>query len=41
MSEQLAGTRGVFPYYDKSTYKNSEGKKLRNATTTTIAPKAP
>ena len=38
MSEQLAGTRGVFPYYDKSTYKNSEGKKLRNATTTTIAP---
>ena len=26
MSEQLAGTRECFPYYDKSTYKNSEGK---------------
>src|SRR5690606_17949564 len=36
-SMELAKVRGVFPYYDKSVWK-SRGLKLRNATTTTIAP---
>ncbi|NLO83057.1 MAG: TSCPD domain-containing protein [Clostridiales bacterium] len=37
MSAQLAEERGTFPYYDKSTLRH-KGIKLRNATTTTIAP---
>ncbi|MFS8501603.1 MAG: ribonucleotide reductase N-terminal alpha domain-containing protein [Caldicoprobacter sp.] len=37
MSAHLAEVRGVFPYYDKSTWRH-KGLKLRNATTTTIAP---
>jgi len=36
-SEEIAKLKGVFPFYDKSIYKDS-GRKLRNATTTTIAP---
>ncbi|TCW42472.1 ribonucleoside-diphosphate reductase class II [Thermohydrogenium kirishiense] len=36
-SMELAKKRGVFKYYDKSIYKN-KNIKLRNATTTTIAP---
>lgn len=36
-SIELAGVKGVFPYYDKSIYKDL-GIKVRNATTTTIAP---
>ena len=35
-SEQLAETRGAFPLFDQSIYK--DGKPLRNATVTTIAP---
>ncbi len=38
MSAELAETRGAFPFYDRSTLKEKKGKKLRNATTTTIAP---
>jgi ribonucleoside-diphosphate reductase alpha chain len=36
-SIELAETKGVFPMYDKSIYKNQDIK-IRNATTTTIAP---
>ncbi|NLB79974.1 MAG: vitamin B12-dependent ribonucleotide reductase, partial [Clostridiaceae bacterium] len=36
-SERIASIKGVFPYYDKSIYKET-GRKIRNATTTTIAP---
>jgi len=36
-SIELAERKGVFPYYDKSIYKDI-GVKVRNATTTTIAP---
>ena len=36
-SIELAKKKGVFPYYDKSIYKDM-GIKVRNATTTTIAP---
>ncbi len=36
-SIELADKKGVFPYYDKSIYKDL-GIKVRNATTTTIAP---
>ena len=36
-SIQLAETKGVFPFYEKSIYKDL-GIKVRNATTTTIAP---
>jgi len=36
-SMELAEIKGVFPYYDKSIYK-SKKVKIRNATTTTIAP---
>lgn len=36
-SMELAELKGVFPYYDKSIYKD-KGIKIRNATTTTIAP---
>lgn len=38
-SEQLAAERGCFPNWDKSVFsENGEGRKQRNATTTTIAP---
>ncbi len=36
-SEEIAAAKGVFPYYDKSIFKE-RGRKVRNATTTTIAP---
>lgn len=36
-SIHLAELKGVFPYYDKSVFKNQEIR-IRNATTTTIAP---
>ena len=36
-SEYIAKAKGVFPYYDQSVYKD-ENIKIRNATTTTIAP---
>lgn len=36
-SIEIADKKGVFPYYDKSIYKEL-GMKVRNATTTTIAP---
>lgn len=36
-SEEIAKVKGVFPFFDESVYKDS-GRKIRNATTTTIAP---
>ena len=36
-SKEIAKIKGVFPYYDKSIYK-SKRIRIRNATTTTIAP---
>lgn len=36
-SIEIAEKKGVFPFYDKSIYKE-QGIKIRNATTTTIAP---
>lgn len=36
-SEELANVKGVFPFHDKSIYAEA-GRKIRNATTTTIAP---
>ena len=42
MSEHLAGTRGgVFPYYDKSTYKNSGRQKAQECHHHNIALQAP
>ncbi len=36
-SKEIAKVKGVFPYYDKSVYKTRK-MRIRNATTTTIAP---
>ncbi len=37
-SAELAGERGVFPAYAGSTYDRSDGRKMRNASLTTVAP---
>ncbi|HDZ90196.1 MAG TPA: vitamin B12-dependent ribonucleotide reductase [Deltaproteobacteria bacterium] len=37
-SKELAGERGVFGNFDKSTFRDRKGCSYRNATTTTIAP---